>query len=395
MKWFLHVTLLSCILYANEDILSEKLKENINLKKQQTQKQSDILSVGWINPLHVNISKVKNKINSIMGEEEYFNGKLSLNQDIFRSGGIFYAIKYADVAKELGIAKIKNKKNSLIVDTYKLLLQILKNDLLQTQQKLSLENINIEIKQKKEQYLAGLTDISSLNNALISKTTQENVLLGLEDTKETLLNSFKKLSDKDYKSIKIPHVKTPSKDEYLRYNLELSINKNNIKAKKLYTKVTRSKYLPRISLNASYDITDMTTSRFSGNDKSYGYGLSLSIPLDIKMNDDIEKSKIEHLIAKNEYEISQQNQIRKYEKITNDLKRIDKKIELAKENIQIYDSLLAQTKELVDADMSIPDDLKIMKNSKKTRILQMDIYEIEREEKKMEFYTNFLNPISK
>lgn len=390
MKKFTCIISFACLLYGSEDILSKKLEENLKLKKDRVEKSSDVLENSWINPLSLAITKGKNRVKSEMGGEEYFNGSISLNQDIFRSGGIFYAIKYADASRILGLSQIQSERNTKTISAYTLLLKILKNDKLQAQQNLYIKNSILDIKRKKEQYLAGLIDISFLNNAILAKIGQENALLSLEDAKENLISEFEKLSDKDYKNIDILHVKTPTKDEYIRQNITLSIQKNSILNKKLLHKLTTSQYLPKLSINASYNLTNAENRQLDNSDKFYNYGLTLSMPLDIKTFDDIEKSKLEYLVAQNEYEILKENQAKEYDKITKDLLRIDKKISLAKENIKIYNSLLSQTKELVEAEIKISDDLDIMQNSKDIRSLEIEIFGLEKEEKRLEFYKNLI-----
>ncbi|PID48219.1 MAG: hypothetical protein CR967_01000 [Proteobacteria bacterium] len=389
MKKILYVILFSCLLYGGDSILSEQLQENLDLKEKKIEKSSKILKNSWINPLNLSISKGKNRVNSKMGDESYFNGKVSLHQDIFRSGGIFYAIEYAEASRLLGLSQIKSQKNTQVISAYKLLLKILKNDKLQAQQRLYIQNSLLDIKRKKEQYLAGLVDISFLNNAILGKINQENMLLGLEDAKEVLVNEFAKLSDKDYKNIQILHVKIPSKEEYISQNISLLVQKNQIENKKLLSKLTRSQYLPKLSLNASYDVMDTDSKIRDSHDKFYNYSLSLSMPFSINTFNDIESSKLEHLIALSEYNILKENQSKKYEKIIKDLERIDKKISLAKKNIDIYDGILLETKELVGADIKTKDDLDIMENSRLARNIEIQIRKLEYEEKKLELYENF------
>lgn len=390
MKKLLYLAFMSCFLYGQEEILSDNLLQNLDLKEKKIKKESEILENSWINPITLSISKGKNKVKSHIGDESYFNANVSLHQDIFRSGGIFYAIKYADASKLLGLSQIKSQKNKQIINAYKLLLKILKNDKLQSQQKLYIKNSLLDIEHKKEEYLEGLVDITSLNNAILTKINQENTLLNLEDVKENLLSEFAKLSDKDYKSINVLSVKTPTKEEYIKQNISLLTQRNDIKSKKLLNKITKSKYLPKLSVNASYNMTDVKTKMFDKDDKYYNYGLSLTIPFDVRTFDDIEKSKIDYLIAKKQYNILKENQSKKYDKIIKDLKRIDKKISLARKNIDIYSSILSDTKELTQADMKIKDDLFIMQNSKKTRDIEIEIRQLEKEEKKLEFYENLL-----
>lgn len=394
MKKLTCIVLLCSFLNAGDEILSQALRENLDLKENQVNKSSDVLENSWINPLNLSIQKSKNKNSSKFSKESIFSASIGLNQDIFRSGGIFYAIKYADASRLLGLSQIKNERNSQTINAYTLLVQILKNDKLQAQQKLYIQNSILDIKRKKEQYLAGLIDISFLNNSILEKITRENALLDLKTSKQALISEFEKLSDKDYLTISLPEVKKPTIDEYLANNLTLLMQKNQIKNKKYSSKLTKSQYLPKISIGASYNYTDTKTELIKTDDDFYNYSISASMPLDIKTFDDIQSSRLEYLISQNEYQILAQNQQKEYDRISKDLDNIDKKISLAKENIGIYDSLLTQTKELVNAQIKIKDDLTIMENSKQIRLLQLQIHKLEKNEKKLEFYKNFINSLS-
>lgn len=386
MKKVIYCCIVATLGLSDESILSELKKENLKLKEQSVQKSSDVLENSWINPLTLSIGANKDQITSKLGSQRSISARLGFNQDIYRSGGIFHAIDYAKATRILGLSQIKSEKNANIFTAYSMLLKILKNDILQAQQKLSIENSNLEIKRKKEQYQGGLIDISFLNNAILQKMAQENGLIKLQEAKQTLILEFEKISDKEYKTIKIPQIKIPSQTNYISQNLALMVQKNSINAKEYYAKLVKSKYLPKVSLNANYTLSDIKNRQIDTSDNYYGYGITASMPFDIKRGDDIEKSRLDFMIAKNELSILEDTQEKEYRKILADLKKIDKKIKLAQDNIKIYDSLLAQTKDLVQAGIQIEDDLTIMENSKQVRVFEEKIYTLEKEEKKLEFY---------
>lgn len=386
MKKLIYLCLVASLGMSSESILSELKQENLKLKEKSVEKSSDLLENSWINPLTLSIGANKNQITSKLGSQRSVSARLSFNQDIYRSGGIFHAIDYAKATRLLGLSQIKSEKNANILTAYSMLVKILKNDKLQEQQKFSIKNSNLDIKRKKEQYSAGLVDISFLNNAILQKMAQENGLIKLEEAKQSLILEFEKLSDKDYKTIKMPTIKIPSQSNYISQNLALLVQKNNINTKEYYSKMVKAKYLPRVSVNANYTLSDIKNRQVDMSDNHYGYGISASMPFDIKKSDDVEKSRLDYMIAKNELSILENTQKKEYKKILVDLKKIDKKIQLAQDNIKIYDSLLGQTKDLVDAGIQIEDDLTIMQNSKEIRVLEEKLYLLEKEEKKLEFY---------
>lgn len=372
-----------------EEITSVLIQKNLSLKEQSIQKSSDVLENSWINPIILSISQSKNKNSSVYGKEDFFDIRFRLSQDIFRSGGIFHAIKYANHSRNLGLSLVKSERNLKNIQAYSLLFELLKNDILQKTQNLYIQNSNLIIKRKQEQYLAGLLDISFLNDSILSKINQENALLELQRQKEKLNLEFKKLSDKDYTTINLPNIKIPTKEQFISKNLILNSHQNQIQTKNYLAKLTKSQYLPKISLNFDYTTNELKTRKLNQKDDYYSYGLSLSMPLDIRVFDDIEHSRLEYLIAQNELSILKNEQMGLYEKIINELKNIDQKLKLTKQNIQIYQTLLNQTKELVKANLKIQDDQDIMQNSLKIRMQELEILNLEKEAKKLEFYENY------
>ncbi len=389
LSFFVILNLHVDYLFANSDILNDNIQQDFELKNEQINKSSDSLSNSWIDPVIISIQKNRNKNGSNIGKEDFMGFSVDLNQDIFRSGGIFYAIKYADATRVLGLKNIQKLRQTQVITAYSLFLKLLKNDKMQLQKRLNIQNAKLNIKRKNEQYLSGLIDITSLNDAILEKIANENALLSLQDTKNTLLLSFQKLSKKEYQNIKLLHVKVPSKDEYIAQNITLSIKQSENQNQKYLSKLTKSKYLPKLTLNASYHANKLDSQRGDVKEDFYNYGIKFSMPLSVNSFDEIESSRLKYLISKNQEQIEKHNQSVKYEKIKNDLKNIDKKINLAKKNLKIYQTLLTQTKELVKANIKIEDDLTIMKNSKNIREVQLQIHNLEKEEKMLEFYEDF------
>lgn len=388
MKKLTYILLICSFLNA-DNILNEFEQKNIILKQQNLNQSSKILKNSWINPLYLSVDVGKNKLHSKNPMQNYTNASLQINQDIFRSGGIFYAIDYANNTQKLGLLQILHEKNIKIINAYNLLYEILKNDEMYKKQELLLENETLDIKRKKEQYLAGLIDISYLNNAILNKIAMQNLLLDLEVKKDELLSEFKNLSDKNYKNIELKTLSLPTIEEFLNNNFLLHVSINDIKNKKISYNLTKSSYLPKISLKASYNLSHQNSNNINFDDNFYNVGLGFSMPFDIKKNDDIQNMQTKYLLSKNSYNIQKQNQINLYNKIIKNIKIIDKKMNLDKQNIQIYDSLLKQTKELVNAQIQIKDDETIMQNSKKIRSLDKRIHSLEKQQILLQLYKNY------
>lgn len=390
MKKILYIFSVTLILNANENILNESLQKSTTLQKQSVTYSSQREKKSWINPINLSIGKNKNRNTSILGEEDYSSINVNISQDIFRSGGIFYAIKYANISKALGLSQIDEKNNKQIIQAYTLLMQLLKNDQQQLQQRLYVKNSILDIKRKKEQYKAGILDISFLNDAILAKISQQETLIKLQDTKENLLYEFRKLSDKEYKNIELPTIFIPSKQRYINENISLLVQTNSINAKKYEAKLTYAKYLPKLSLNASYVNYDTKNPQSDIDDDYYNYGISLSMPIYLNSYDDAQNARVNYLIAQNEYNIMKSNEAKKYDKILNDLKRLDKRILLSQENILIYEDLYKQNEEQFNAGLKVGEDLQIMKNSKDIREIEIKILQYDKKIKKLELYNSFI-----
>ncbi len=384
MKKIFFIALILLNLNANDKLLTQKLRNGFELKEQQIKKQSEMLSNSWIDPVILSVQRSKNKHDNL--DENRVDFGINLRQDIFRSGGIFHAISYSKIKKELGLKNLKKQKNEQIIAIYSLLIEILINDKMQEQSNLNIKNAKLEIKSKQEQYEAGLVDISVLNDAILKKITHENTLIGLKTTKNDLIYNFKDLSDKAYESIVLPKLNIPSQHEYIKKNLSLIVAKLKSKNDKYLYKLTNSSYLPKVTLNASYHHVKLDDK----NTNLSNLGLGISVPLDIKVFDDVQRSKLTYLISANEYSLMMDSQKKYYDKILQDIGFIYEKIKLAKQNLNIYESLQKQTSELVNAKLKIKDDLSIIKNSKSIHELQLGIYELQKQKKTLQLYKNFV-----
>lgn len=384
---------LASIAFAS-DILKEEKKEILELKRQQTQESMNSLKNSWINPLNLSFTYSKQNVDSSLSPETTSKvGKISLNQDLFRSGGIFYAVQNANAQKDLALTQIDMQDQLMNVGAYSLLAKLKKTDLQVRIMRLGIKNAQLDIDRKREQFMAGLTDVSFLNNAIISKTSNENKLLELLNAKEALLVSFKELSDKNYKHISLPKLTIPSKKDYLQNNLGLRVQEHTTKLKDSTKKLVRSSYLLRLSVNADYTKGEFERNNVENDDSFYGYAITLSMPLSINTFKDIEASKLDALVAQNELALLKEQENIDYDRLILDLKRIDKKIKLTNKDVELYDALLKQTNEQVQAGLKTSTDLEIMQNSRKMRIIDKEIYAIEKFEAKLEIYKNYASSI--
>lgn len=374
-------------LFAGEEILNETKRENLELLKKKTEVNAKILGDSWISPLSVSIGKTTTDYDATSSEEDTTTAGLYFSQDVFRSGGIWYAIEYAKAQKRLGLSNVGLNRNVEIVTAYNTLLQIKSLELSEKKQRLLIRNSEIDINRKRDQFVAGLIDISFLNNAIIGKTAQENALLDLLTNKEKLIVSFETISDKNYKEVTLPSLKMPSEEEFIEANLALKAKQGSIESTEYFAKMTKAKYLPKLTANASY--VDLDSQNYDGRKTSYG--LTLSMPLNINTFRDIEVTKVDALVAKNDLLLAEKEEKKAYERVVQDINRVEKKIALAKSDSELYSTLLKQTEELYSAGLKTKEDIETMENSKKIREIDQEIYSLDVIGNKLEIYTKLAN----
>ncbi len=382
------------ISFANEDLnkyLSDIKQKSFKYEYEKNEVESKKLRDSWISPLQLNFRY--NKSNPYNNEQTTKNYSINFNQSVFRSGGIYYGIKYANALRDSNNLNITMQKRKLIKDTIAILMQIKQSDLKIKKQKLQIENSKIKLKQNKEAFLAGNLDSGFLDNSVITLNQTKQVLFDIQTNKEKLISKFKALSDIDYKTAYIPHLENISKEKFLNYNIVLRYYKAKALSSKYQTNVTTAKYLPVVNLTASYNRDEINNPSFAGTTvpsppptNYYSYGFNISLPLDINTFRDIESSKIEYLKSNLEIEDKKREVLAFYESIEENLKNIDKKIELAKENFDIYKKLYDDTKKLYDAGYKNEYDVKLLKNSKDMAKIDVEIFNIDKQLELLNLY---------
>jgi len=150
--------------------------------------------------------------------------------------------------------------------------------------------------------------------------------------------------------------------------------------------MTVARFLPTLSVNAGY--TRPFENDFYGSggnwpnastDAYYTYGFRLTMPLDINTFSTIESARLDAMAAAVAMQDKRREADNAYEAAMKRLAVIKRMIALSKEDEQLYDSLVASTKEKVDAGEMTVYDLKTMENSKRVRQLDQKIFEIQRQ----------------
>ena len=396
-KYLICCSMLLSLLHADElgDILSEKKSLLYDYQFESNELESDILSKSWINPIQLRYNKNYSTQFGTPDPIEVGTYSIVIDQPIFRSGGIYYAIRYSDALRHANKSDITLQRRKLIGDAVEILFNLKKTKLEQAKLRLLIKNDAIDIRQKRDSYLAGLLDSSFLDQAILKKSQDDATLLELELNYLELKQKFSVISDKNPDSFALPTLKLMSKAAYTEENLDLKTDRYRAEVANYDEKVTWAKYLPTVSLQGQYingDINPLFVGPGSTlQEQYYNYGFSVSMPIDINAFADIEASKVEKLRAAVQVIDKRETVEEEYQWIQNSLTILDKKILLAKKDAQIYTNLFKLTKNLADAGEKTSLDTAIMKNSLNIRKLDQKIYKIDKQIRLLKLYVRMEN----
>lgn len=384
----------SSLLQADElgDILSDNKSLLFDYRFQSNELESDKLSRSWMNPVVLRYNK--NYSTQFRDRTvEIGNYSILIDQPIFRSGGIYYGIKYAQALRDANIADLKLQKRQMIGDAISILFNLKKTKLEEKKLKYQIKNDIIDIRQKRDSYDAGILDSSFLDQAILKRSQDETALLQLQLNYMELKQRFTLLSDKDPKNLRLPTLKLISKTQYSDKNLELKRDKLRAEQSDYNEKVTWAKYLPTVSLQGQYTDGDVNP-LFQNSpiqEKYYNYGFSVSMPIDINALSDIELSKVEKLKAAVEVLDRKETVEEEYNWIQNSLSILDQKITLAQKDEKVYQSLYRLTKNLAQAGEKTSLDADIMQNSLQIRKIDQDIFKIDKQVQLLKLYVRVEN----
>ncbi|MEA2046898.1 MAG: TolC family protein [Campylobacterota bacterium] len=389
-KLFLLCSLFSSIIVQSDelnDILSDNKSLIFDYQFESNTLESDQLSRSWLNPVVLQYRK-NYSTQFIDRTVKTGNFSVTIDQPIFRSGGIYYGIKYSQALRDANIAEIKLQKRQMIGDAVSILFNLKKTKLEEMKLKYQIKNDIIDIRQKRDSYEAGLLDSSFLDQAILKRSQDETALLQLELNKMELHQRFSLLSDKNPKNLRLPTLKLISKEDYSKENLELKRDVLRAQQSDYNEKVTWAKYLPTISLQGQYIDGDLNPLFFNPTlqEKYYNYGFSVSMPIDINAFSDIEASKVEKLKAAVEVLERKETVVEEYNWIRNSLGILDKKITLAQKDEKVYKNLFRLTKDLANAGEKTTLDADIMHNSLQIRKIDQKIYEIDKQVQLLKLY---------
>ncbi len=383
-----------------EAYLSELKRRQFGYDYEKADQESSKLRDSWIMPVMIQYSI--NRSNPYHeegnGESESQSAAIAVDQPIFQSGGIIYGIKFANASREYANYSIDQQKRIMIKQAVDLLMQIKQSGLSISKQKLQIANSEINLEQKREQYLTGQLDSGFLNNAILEKNIATQALYDLETGNAQLIAQFKKISDLDPKTAKIPFLALLDEARFLEQNIDLRLAESENEKDRYNKNVTLAKYLPSVNLQASYN-WQKQDSYFSPGFKNtsetdyYRYGIKASMPLDINAYNDFEAAKVTYLKSQVVIDDKKRELKLLYDQVMQNLIKYEKKIALADENRNLYEALLDETKGLFKAGYKTQYDVDTLSNSLQIEGINKKIYEIDKQLELLTLYEKLSNDL--
>ncbi|ABV68103.1 conserved hypothetical protein [Aliarcobacter butzleri RM4018] len=371
MKKFLYCFLFSSLLFANEksnEVLMPLKNEIRDLETKSIEEKKEVNKYEWLNDLNISLSQSKDDEN--IKTKDY---SLNLNQKILDFGGISSQIDYANNLFKQEALKIKMENFEDLNTLYKNFIDLKINDINILQNDLNIKNSEIEVDIKKSQYRNGQSDISDLNDAIMKKNLLEDSKMNLKLNKVIYENDIKKLTSYELNNLSIPSIYLISKDIFLEKstkklyaNLESQVSQNEYKK-------TKSKYLPALNLTGAVGYQDSTTKK---SQDYYNYGASITMPLNYTFSNDIEYSKLVYLQNRKKEELTSIELEKVYDSSIETIKQFENRINLALNDIKLYEELLELNQEEFNAGFKADEDVQTLKNSKEIRKLDIEKYKL-------------------
>jgi len=378
-------------LYAESELTNYLSREKnllFDYQEEYNRLQSALLRKSWISPVMLSYSERGDDHYPGSGKSRTFS--VGIDQPIFKSGGIYYAIKFADTQESANRTEIELQRRQQIVQAISILFDLKKNRLQQRQLRLQIRNDEIDISRKREQYMAGVIDSSFLNQAILQRNRDKTSLLVTELTRKNLYNAFSLLSDKNPDRLKTPHLKLIDREAYRRNNMELEVQRGRVDQYEYNSKMTWAKYLPTFSLDGTYYRTNDDPGSYAPppgtKENYYQYGFRISMPLSVNAPQDIEASRVAYLQQAVQLQDDRRRVESEYQLVLDTIRIIDKKIALARSDEKLYRELLRSTKEQAQAGEKTSLDVETMRNSMEMAGLDARIYEIEKQIQLLKLY---------
>ena len=226
LKKLLLLSSLPILLLAGElsNVLSADKSKLLEYKREQNSEQSHQLENSWINPIRIQYSKTySSQYPSTIGLDQFV---ISVDQPIFKMGGIWSAMKYAVALGKANALEIEIQKQGMITQAYTLLYNLKKAQLQEQKLGFMIQNDELEIAIQKESYDAGLSNRTLYDQALLKRNQDITANLETQMSMVKLENEFSLLSDENAEAFELPHFTLIKQADYEAGQPELQDRKS-------------------------------------------------------------------------------------------------------------------------------------------------------------------------
>jgi len=380
---FFAISILTQVLFSQE-IINKRVQNIYDSKDQKSKVDSELIRDSWINPLYIELDYSKSKDIYTSKDIDIKRATINLEQDIFRSGGIYSTIQKAGFLEQLNSTYIAKEKKETLSIVYTNTIILKRIDVEIKKLFFDIASKELTIKKKQQLYEHGLTDISELDESIIELSFLKNLLFDLKSDKLRLIREFKYISDMSYKSVDLSFLTLFNLEEFLNSSSELKVKKLNKSVVKADKDIVLSSYLPKLSVFGSYGYNDIS---LTTDTDYYHYGVKLTIPLDYNTGKNIETSKLQEHIASLELKQTQEYENDFYSYAINKIKNIDGKIKNTNDTIDRYENLYVIVQALYKGALRTIDDVKIMQNRLESSRLDLEILELDKKSVLNEIYS--------
>ncbi|MBE0497212.1 MAG: TolC family protein [Campylobacterales bacterium] len=392
MRLLLCLSLSASVLLASESLLSSLKQEQLRLEREQNELNSDILKYQWLNPIEGAWNWTKTE-DSLSSDRETGTFSVSLNQPIFKSGGIYFAMRYADANRAFLRLSTQLETQTLIKQAMGLVLRHQKTVLQKERTRFQIDNARIDIVRKTEQFESGFADSSDLDQALLAKNTLQHTLLELERTEMEIAKEFESISDASLKELTLPVFEMVDEATYLASSLHVKQQAGAYERSKWLQRANVSTFLPTISLNAAYYNAKQYDDR-SERDEYQTYGIRISMPLyDINRARSLELKRVETLQENVKLQDVKRSETKLFERVYDEVRFLNQKRAISLESFALYGQLLGSATELAEAGEKTIHDVQTLENSRETMRLDAQIYALDAQLSLLDLYAKMQGEI--
>ncbi len=374
------ITLMISALYGLEtQDLSPEKQSLFEQQRQEIDSSRDKLRYDWISPLTLKASSTYDQSAATDTHNRRESASAGIAQDLFRSGGITYAIGYADAKYHADLLGLRKDMASAKAQLTTAVLNYQKNRLLLDQSELKLKNYRIEIFLKRKQYEAGDIDITLLNNALMNQSNELKTNAVIRMNLSHQKYEAAKLSDRLIETIQLPRFTLVSKETFIEDNWDLRYTKAKSESAAQQYGQVKSAYYPKLTLLANagtqqYRVRENRLLNYSGN--FYDAGLQLSYPLTYNASAATQEAQAAYLKLHAQSADTQRQIEASYKQTLMRIENYDRLIAITHENLAYYDELLGATKAAVTSGYKAGYDLQTLQNTKAIEAAEIAINDL-------------------